>query len=296
MKENSNKVKGFLVVNRFLNSGKFQEIYDFLLRAAAKYEIELELIDNASLISETKIAHYAKEYDFCLFWDKDILLAKALQEAGIRIYNSPEAIQICDDKLLTYEALKNKGILMPKTLRIPFTFENIGYNDFSFLEEIGDELSYPFIIKETKGSFGAQVYMANTPKEAEEILIKTGARAALAQEYISESCGRDVRVNMVGLKACTAMERFHASDFRANVTNGGQMKPHEVTPQELMLSQKVMDIIGLDFAGVDILFSKEGPMLCEVNSNAHFKNIYDCTGINIADSIMEYIYAGINSL
>ena len=48
--------------------------------------------------------------------------------------------------------------------------------------------------------------------------------------------------------------------------------------------------IGLDFAGVDILFGEqEEPIVCEVNSNAHFKNIYDCTGVNTADYILEYI-------
>ena len=48
--------------------------------------------------------------------------------------------------------------------------------------------------------------------------------------------------------------------------------------------------LSLDFAGVDILFGPgEKPVLCEVNSNAHFKNLYDCTGINAAESIIRYI-------
>jgi glutathione synthase/RimK-type ligase-like ATP-grasp enzyme len=46
----------------------------------------------------------------------------------------------------------------------------------------------------------------------------------------------------------------------------------------------------VDFAGVDIMFGADGPVLCEVNSNAHFKNIYECTGINVGDAIMEYIF------
>ncbi|MBR6729048.1 MAG: RimK family alpha-L-glutamate ligase, partial [Clostridia bacterium] len=44
------------------------------------------------------------------------------------------------------------------------------------------------------------------------------------------------------------------------------------------------------FAGVDFLFGANGqPILCEVNSNAHFKNLYDCTGVNAAEYIIEYI-------
>lgn len=49
-------------------------------------------------------------------------------------------------------------------------------------------------------------------------------------------------------------------------------------------------VLGLDFAGVDLLFTGErADVVCEVNSNAHFKNIYICTGVNIAEFIMEHI-------
>ena len=38
------------------------------------------------------------------------------------------------------------------------------------------------------------------------------------------------------------------------------------------------------------MFGEAGePLLCEVNSNAHIKNILDLTGINIAEKIMAYI-------
>ena len=47
--------------------------------------------------------------------------------------------------------------------------------------------------------------------------------------------------------------------------------------------------MGLDFAGVDILFGEDGPVVCEVNSNAHMKNIYDCTGIDVSDFIIRYV-------
>ena len=87
------------------------------------------------------------------------------------------------------------------------------------------------------------------------------------------------------------MERYSENgDFRANITNGGSMKPYEPKEAQVELARKVMRTLGLDFAGVDILFGEEEePILCEVNSNAHFKNIYDCTGINVADAIISYI-------
>lgn len=94
---------------------------------------------------------------------------------------------------------------------------------------------------------------------------------------------------MVGDKAVASMERYNDHDFRANITNGGSMRRYEPTEKELQMAKQVMKELQLDFAGVDIMFGKDGPVLCEVNSNAHFKNIYDCTGVNVADAIMEYI-------
>ena len=67
------------------------------------------------------------------------------------------------------------------------------------------------------------------------------------------------------------------------------MKPYTPSVEECEIAVKACRALGLDFAGVDLLFGKDGPLLCEVNSNAHIKNILDCTGINVADFIFEYI-------
>ena len=91
-------------------------------------------------------------------------------------------------------------------------------------------------------------------------------------------------------RVVTAMERINENDFRANITNGGRMKKYAPTKEQREMVLLVCRELHLDFAGVDILFGKEGePILCEVNSNAHFKNIYDCTGVNVADHIIQYI-------
>ena len=72
-------------------------------------------------------------------------------------------------------------------------------------------------------------------------------------------------------------------DFRANVTNGGHMEQFDAPAEFLRLAERCCAVIGLDFAGVDMLFGPgERPVLCEVNSNAHFKNLYHCTGVDVA--------------
>lgn len=277
-----------MIVNAFLHSAKFDEIYEWLKEASQKAGLLLDVCVNADAITEEDDRALCEKYDFCLFWDKDILLARRLERAGLRCFNSARAIEICDDKALTYERLLGK-VAMPDTINIPFTYSVIGYNEKFFLRKIENAFGYPYVIKENKGSFGAQVYLAGSFDEAADILQKTEGRPSIAQRFIEESAGKDVRINMVGGQAVAAMERFNDNDFRANITNGGSMRPHNVSDEELAVARCVMTELGLDFAGVDILYSEDGPMLCEVNSNAHFKNIFDCTGVNVADYIMKYI-------
>jgi glutathione synthase/RimK-type ligase-like ATP-grasp enzyme len=67
------------------------------------------------------------------------------------------------------------------------------------------------------------------------------------------------------------------------------MERYEPEEAACLLAVRACQATGCDFAGVDLLFTEDGFLVCEVNSNAHFKNLYDCTGINTADYIMKYI-------
>ena len=288
-------MNGWLIVNRFLYTDKFSELYDWLLRSADRHGSELKLFTNDHFLVRTdtgRISYWdtvPAKPDYIIFWDKDIRLARALEAEGLRLYNCADAIEACDDKSLTAARLAGK-VRMPKTFTLPFTYEHLGYNNPDFLNKLETELDYPYIIKECFGSFGAQVYLAGSGDEALSILEKTGGRPCIAQEYIGNGKGRDIRINVVGDKCVASMLRYNDNDFRANITAGGHMKEYTPTESECRMALKVCRELKLDYAGVDILFGDDGgPVLCEVNSNAHFKSIFDCTGINIADAIIEYI-------
>lgn len=278
------EIKGWLVVNGFLNSNKFNEIYDWLRAAFEKRGHKIDVYTNTELAFADEIKC---KPDFVLFWDKDIPLAKRLEKMGLRLFNSSKAIEVCDNKALTYTELENK-IPMPETIIAPMTYRNIGYNNTDFVFEAVNKLKLPIVIKECYGSFGQQVCLAESAEEAVNI-VKSTREPLIFQKFIDESRGRDIRINMVGGKAVTAMMRYNNSDFRANITNGGSMLSYMPDDKEIAIAEKVCKILELDFGGVDILFSESGPLVCEVNSNAHFKNIYDCTGVNAADYIAEYI-------
>ena len=288
------KLSGILIVNKFLNNNKFSDISARFMASSERMGAELSLFTNDEfyLCTGRGIDDYpdkAEQADFVLFYDKDFMLARQLEQRDMRLFNSSTAIKLCDDKSLTHLALDNV-VPMPATYIAPFTYENIGYNSIDFVQRMFDLLGSPLVIKEVCGSFGQQVYLAHSPKEAGEVLNRVGGRPVIFQKFIRESAGRDLRLNVVGGRVIAAMERWsETGDFRANITIGGSMRKHIPTPEEETVALKAAEALGLDFGGVDLLLSDEGPLLCEVNSNAHFKSIYDCTGVNAADEIMAHI-------
>lgn len=282
-------MNAWIVVNGFISSEKFRELYAFLSRAAEKrgIAIKLKTSDSLTLPIGEKITD-GERPDFVLFWDKDTSLARRLESEGVRLFNSAEAIAICDSKALTAERLAGK-VATPKTVIAPKTFEGVGYCNTEFVEDAARALGLPMVIKEAYGSFGQQVYLADTLDEAKSIVTSLGHKDFIMQEFIAESRGRDVRVNVVGGKVVSAMERYNDNDFRSNITNGGKMRKCELSPEAEAIAIKAAELIGLDFAGVDVLYGKDGPIVCEVNSNPHFKSSLDCTGVDMSEKIMEYI-------
>ncbi len=283
----------WLIVNGYMSSQKFDEIYMWLIRAAKKKGIALKKLPNDQLASIFPLGggrtFREEKPDFVLFWDKDVKLARILEAEGFAVFNCADAIEVCDDKALTYLRLKNTSIKMPKTFAAPMTFEK-SYQDFNFLLKVQETLGYPMILKENKGSFGEQVYLVNNYREAVQKIKEIGHHEFVMQEFIEHSRGRDVRIHVVGDQIVTAMKRTNLKDFRANITNGGTMEPWEPTKEQQQMAIEVCRKLRLDFAGVDLLFGNdEEPLLCEVNSNAHFKNIYDCTGVNVADAIIGHL-------
>lgn len=282
---------GLMVVNAFLRTTKFDDLYHILLEAAQHNGMALDVMTNAELccIVDTP-AFDAEAYDFVLFWDKDVQLATQLEARGMRVFNSAQSILWCDDKALTYLKLKEAGIPMPRTILAPKTFPGIGYPNLAFLQSAADELGFPMVVKECFGSFGQQVYLANDMSELQSLVSRLAGTPLLFQQFIAESRGRDIRINIVGSRVAASMYRQSTDgDFRSNLTLGGSMEACEPDEAQKSIALRAVEVLGLEFAGVDVLLSDNGPLICEVNSNAHFKTTLECTGVNMADEIMRHI-------
>lgn len=287
-----NKLHGWLVINQFLNANKFNELYEWFEKAGEKYNVKLTIKTNANLlVSDIEQLKDKEQVDFVLFWDKDIRLAQTLEYLGLPLFNNAKSIEMCDDKAYTFIELNRHHLPQPLTILAPKTYEAPGYNDLEFLQSVEEKLGYPMVVKECFGSFGWQVYMAHNREELESLLKDTSPKPILFQEFVASSYGKDVRLQVVGDQVVASMKRFSDSDdFRANLTIGGRMEPYSPTEKEKDIAIQCCKALDLDFGGVDLLFGEnDTTLVCEVNSNAHFRNIYDCTGINVADHIIEHI-------
>lgn len=284
-------LKGLLSVNAFLHVSKFDEIYQTLLDSANRNNIRLSTISNADVALHIDNPEFlAESPDFVLFWDKDVKIASLLEQRGIPVFNSSESILRCDDKALTYLALRSAGIATPQTIIVPKTFPNVGYPHSEFLDEAAQRLKFPIVLKECFGSFGHQVYMFSDIESLREKVLSLKSTPMLLQSMIMSSYGRDIRINVVGGEIVASILRHNDNgDFRSNLTLGGHMDPYTPTAAEAEIALKAVKELGLAFAGVDVLFGENGPLICEVNSNAHFKTTLECTGVNMADAIFKHI-------
>ncbi len=224
-----------------------------------------------------------RSHKLVVFLDKDIALAEQLELQGATVVNSSSAIAICDDKRRTYTHLDAAGVRIPRTQILPALYPKQKVTADLVLSVI-EELSLPLVIKEAKGSFGAQVYLASTPEDVFAIVDTLADRHLLAQEFVASSRGRDLRLQVVNGVCVAAISRQHPDDFRANLSAGGVGYPYQPSRQECDLAVASAAAVGGFNVGVDLLLDEEGlgTIVCEVNSNAHIWRLSAISGVDVA--------------
>ena len=285
-------MKGLLLINAYLKSQSQYSQVARMREELVKRGVQTDVLRNDgffTVVYNGEIVSRLKGYDFCVYLDKDKYVSAMLEQCGVRLFNTHEAIRVCDDKMDTYIRLSGQGIAMPKTLSGLLCYEATENVSCATVENVEKELGYPIIIKECYGSLGKGVYMARNREELTELMQRLKMRPHLLQEAVQTSMGKDVRVIVIGGKAVAAMVRRSDSDFRSNVELGGKASAHELTEEEKTLAERVANILQLDYCGIDLLFGKDGPIVCEVNSNAFFGGMEQATGVNVAGLYADWI-------
>ncbi len=289
-------MRGLVLINGYPNGEKFYKQGNRIAEELRLFGIETDVRRNGEIYAKISAdgsvqTNAAKQYAFVVYLDKDKYLGKMLEAAGLRLFNSAAAVEVCDDKMLTYLALRQAGVPMIESIPAPLCYTPNAKADEAFLQSVADTLGFPLVIKQSYGSFGAGVHlvpgMPELQKKANELLHVPH----FYQRFIAGAAGRDIRVIVIGGKAVAAMERVaKAGEFRSNIELGGVGRQITLSKQEMHAAECAAQALGLDYCGVDLLQTPQGVAVCEVNSNAFFDGLERTTGVNVARLYAEYIY------
>lgn len=287
-------MKCIIVVNAYIRNKSQLSQAQRIAEELRLLSVDCEILKNINLaeIKDGKII--APNADICIFLDKDRAAARLLEKSGIKLFNRAEAIENCDDKMLTHIALADNGISMPNSIYAPLCYYGDAKINEDFLKKV-EELGYPLVAKKCFGSLGAGVYLINNHTELVAFEEQNKLTAHFYQKFIGNG-GEDIRVIVIGGKYVCAMKRKNKQDFRSNIELGGQGENYVADRNLIELCEKVAAILKLDYCGIDILTDNKGRRyVCEVNSNAFFAEAERVCGVNIAKKYAEMIILSKNA-
>lgn len=196
-------------------------------------------------------------------FEEGISSLKKYEDQGVRVLNNSKAIMLASDKKRSCAYLETKGMSVPKSLSKE------------------DIISFPIVMKPRRSSKGIGVKLAHSWDEINDAMI--------LQEYISEAKGEDIRVLVLGNKVVGSMKRTgKKGDFRSNISCGGKGSKIELSSELTKIALNAARALNLNYAGVDIIYSKKGHKVLEVNSSPGLKEIEKVLEKNIAREIIKY--------
>jgi len=208
-------------------------------------------------------------------------VVRQFEMMGVYSVNESVAISRSRDKLRSLQLLARKGVGLPVT--------GFAHSTKFTKDLIGLVGGAPLVVKLLEGTQGIGVVLTETQKAAESVIEAFRGLDAhfLVQEFIEEAGGSDIRCFVIGDKVIAAMKRQGVEgEFRSNIHRGGVATPEKISPEERATAVKAARVMGLNVAGVDILRSKKGPVVMEVNSSPGLRGIESATGKDVAQSII----------
>ncbi|RMF27425.1 MAG: RimK family alpha-L-glutamate ligase [Bacteroidetes bacterium] len=203
---------------------------------------------------------------------------------GVYTAARADALLQARDKLRSLQLLAAAGMDIPRTF-IVNNPDVVG----SLIDELGGP---PVVIKLLESTHGLGVILAETRKTAISIVeaFQRTNQKVIVQEFIEEARGADIRVLVVGGRVVAAMRRQAVDgEFRSNLHRGASATRVKLRQEEVNLVQRAVKLLGLDVAGVDLLRSRRGPLLLEINASPGLEGIETITGVDIAGAIIEHV-------
>lgn len=214
-----------------------------------------------------------------------LAVIRHLERLGVFCLNSSTSIDTVKDKLYSQQILAERGIPVPKTMLVKFPVP---------VDLVEAQLGFPVVVKTLSGSQGSGVFLAETRRSFQDVmeLVEAANHGAniILQEFVADSHGRDLRVVTVGGRVIATMERTGAEgNFKANYSAGGSVRAFETTPEIEWLATQTAQILGLEIAGIDLLFDGPHFKVCEANSSPGFKGLESVCDVDVPGEIFDFL-------
>ena len=275
------------VVGLLLSRVRVEE--KLLMEALDRLSVTYRIIDDRQVVFDlaaperSPFAGVDVVLERCLSFSRASYALRVLNSWGIPTVNTAAVVDLCGDKLLTTQALIAHGVASPRTL-LAFTAE-------SAMEAI-ETLGYPCVLKPVVGSWGRLLARVNDRDAAEAILEHKETLGSYqhaifyVQEFV-EKPGRDIRAFVVGDRTIGAIYRA-SEHWITNTARGGAASNCPVTPELDAICQAAAAAVGGGVLAIDVMESRDGLTIIEVNATMEFRNSIAPTGSDIPAEIVNY--------
>lgn len=220
----------------------------------------------------------------CVSYFRGLHVTATLESKGVKVINSFASLSTAGNKLLASIRLSNSGIPTPKTF--------LAFTEDAAVQAL-DKLGYPAVIKPVVGSWGRLVAQLKDPETARSVIESREYLHPIQQVYYLQEKvdrpNRDIRCFVIDGRAVAAMYRYATdSDWRTNAALGGHVENCPISPSLEEMSVRAATSMGEGAFGVDLMETKDGLVVHEVNHTTEFKATVKATGVDIPHLLIQY--------
>lgn len=211
-------------------------------------------------------------------------LLRSFQAAGAYALNTADAIALAREAPEAWRRFELARLPLPATRHCRADDPPLRYEQLPF--------AFPMVIKRHGGAQGLGVHLLESAESAEQAVsaLRESHCGFALQEFIAESAGSDLRLMVMAGRVVAAMKRYAVNgDFRANSHLGGTAERYQPSALEVDIAVTAVSSLGLAVAGVDIILSRNGPLLLEVNACPGFEVLERVTGVDVAGEMLDLL-------
>ncbi len=213
-----------------------------------------------------------------------------LAERGMRIINSPRALEIAIDKYLSLTRMAAAGVPVPRT---------IVAQDAAVIEQAWHDLGRDAVVKPLFGSRGRGIERLTSSDALEPYLAAARSNAresspggrpvtCYLQEFIPHR-GWDARILVIGERVLS-MRRVSDDDWRLNVSRGARGEDWQAPDDWIALARRAAAAVGAEIAGVDLLPAADGRVVAvEVNAVPGWRGLEAAIGRDVTAVVVDHL-------